>query len=98
MRSIPLFPTDNFTAYFKFITVYQYVIKMDNEDLKHFISPENLVSQVLLAYFLALQFIMAPILDREYGQRSRVTPIRYHVIWIDSVLDLLPDTMRDLKE
>ncbi|TVY88274.1 Sterol uptake control protein [Lachnellula willkommii] len=77
-------------SYFKFIIVYQYVIKLDNEDFKLFVDPGNLTAQVLLAHFLATHLIMAPILDREYGQRGRATPIRYHLDWIDSILDSCP--------
>jgi hypothetical protein len=71
---------------------------MDNEDFRLFVDPENLVAQVLIAHFLAIQFIMAPILDREYGQRSRVTPTRYHLSWVDTALNLLPEGMKYLLE
>ncbi|TVY14238.1 Sterol uptake control protein 2 [Lachnellula arida] len=85
-------------SYFKFIMVYQYVIKLDNEDFKLFVDPGNLTAQVLVSHFLATHLIMAPILDREYGQRGRATPIRYHLDWIDSILDSLPERMTCLMQ
>ena len=71
---------------------------MDNEDFRLFVDLENLVAQVLVAHFLATHLIMAPILDREYGQRGRATPIRYHLDWIDSTLGLLSERMKYLLE
>lgn len=71
---------------------------MDDKDIRLFLDPSNVVVHLLIAHFLALQCIMAPILDREYGQRGRMTPLRYHLSWIDSILDLLPPNMKHLME
>jgi hypothetical protein len=70
------------TAYFKFIMVYQGILKMEGPMFQEFLQPENTVSRILIAHFLAIEMIMMPILDREHSGRARTTPARAHLDWV----------------
>ncbi|KAG9228251.1 hypothetical protein BJ875DRAFT_477959 [Amylocarpus encephaloides] len=69
-------------AYFKFLVSYQAVIRMGPSDFSHFISGSNIPSRILLVHFLAIELIMEPIINREFGNRGRAMPTRYHLDWI----------------
>ncbi|RDL33739.1 uncharacterized protein BP5553_08107 [Venustampulla echinocandica] len=85
-------------TYFKFLGVYQWIISMNNNKLREFTAPENVVSRILLIHFLAIQLVMGPIIDREFGERRCVVTLRGHLDWINSGTHILPADMRDLIE
>lgn len=65
--------------------VYQCVIKLNTQEIADFVDPKNYVSRILVAHFLAIQMIVAPIIDREWSHRIRPTPILTNVDWINSI-------------
>jgi hypothetical protein len=74
-----------FSAYFKFIMVYQGILKMEPKTFQKFISHTNAIARILISHFLAIQMIVAPIIDREYNGRVRAMPAKGHLDWIDSL-------------
>lgn len=83
-------------AYFKFLLVYQGILKMDTLAFNNFLSPTNHFARILLVHFLAIELIMEPVISREFGGRSRPIPSRYHLDWIFSANRELPPDLRDL--
>ncbi|KAH8819844.1 hypothetical protein F5884DRAFT_27726 [Xylogone sp. PMI_703] len=86
------------SAYFKFIFIYDGVNRMDNEAFQQFVNPNNEVSQILIAHFVAMQFLVAPIIARQWQGRSRTTPVRSQLDWINTIYHNLSPGMRKYIE
>ena len=71
---------------------------MDMDEFKEFVDPKNHVSRILIVHFIAVQMIVAPIIDREWHGRSKTTPVRAHLDWIFSAYDAVPPLMRRYVE
>jgi hypothetical protein len=71
---------------------------MDVETFQDFTDPANLVSRMLIAHFLTIQIVIAPIIDREWLGRSKSTPIRIHLDWIFALCEALPPNLRIYME
>lgn len=85
-------------GYFKFIFIYQSLNRMSNDLFRDFIDPENAISRILIAHFLAIQLIMLPILDREWAGRTKNTPARMNLAWMTSIYESSPRHLRHLVE
>ncbi|KAG4411950.1 hypothetical protein IFR04_014924 [Cadophora malorum] len=85
-------------GYFKFIFIYQSLNRMSNDLFRDFIDPENAISRILIAHFLAIQLIMLPILDREWAGRTKNTPARMNLAWMTSIYESSPTHLRHLVE
>ncbi|KAL2061575.1 hypothetical protein VTL71DRAFT_6952 [Oculimacula yallundae] len=85
-------------GYFKFIFIYQSLNRMSSDLFHDFIDPENDVSRILIAHFLALQLIMLPILDREWAGRPKNTPARMNFEWMKTIYKSTPEGLRYLVE
>ena len=88
----------SFSGYFKFIFIYQSLNRMSNDLFRDFIDPENAISRILIAHFLAIQLIMLPILDREWAGRTKNTPARMNLAWMTSIYESSPRHLRHLVE
>ncbi|RFU28797.1 hypothetical protein B7463_g7532, partial [Scytalidium lignicola] len=86
------------SAYFKFIYIYDGINRMDSESFQEFVDPNNKISQILIAHFVAMQFLVAPIIARQWQGRSRTTPVRSQLDWITSIYNDLPPGMRKYIE
>lgn len=78
--------------------VYQGILKMESPIFQDFIDPSNLVARLLIAHFLAIQFIVAPIIDREYAGRGRTQPARSHLDWLSMLYKECPLRLRNYLE
>lgn len=93
---LPSLPTPYLTppAYFKFLLTYQEILKMDTPSFNAFLAPTNHLARILLVHFLAMELMMEPIVSREFGNRPRPIPSRYHLDWIFSARRELPNELR----
>jgi hypothetical protein len=66
-------------AYFKFVSIFQGIIQMESDTFQAFMDSTNIVARILISHFFALQFIVAPIINREWAGRKRSTPVRNHL-------------------
>ena len=57
-------------GYIQFTLIYRFFYAMSHEDFAYFINSHNLAIQLLLAYFLATQFIMAPLAQYEWPDHA----------------------------
>lgn len=71
---------------------------MSNKLFQEFIDPSNVVARLLIAHFLAIQIIVAPISDREYGGRVRVMPARGDLDWLSMLHRDCPQRLRKYLE
>ncbi|PVH81305.1 hypothetical protein DL98DRAFT_624687 [Cadophora sp. DSE1049] len=85
-------------VYFKFIAVYRFIIDLESQPFRDLIDPKNLGGRVLIAHFLAIQIVGAPIIDREWSGRIKSTPVRYHSDWIYSVCGMLPGDKKKFND
>jgi hypothetical protein len=51
-----------------------------------------------MAHFLAIQIVGSPITDREWSGKNKSTPVRYHLDWIYSVCDMLPNDKKKFND
>ena len=65
---------------------------------QEFVAPTNAVARLLIAHFLAIQTVVAPIIDRQYGGRARVMPVRGHNDWISTLYRQCPMELRRYME
>jgi hypothetical protein len=81
-------------VYFKFISIYRGIIDMDLEMFHEFMDPSNIVVQLLIAHFFALQLVVAPIINREWAGRKRSTPLRFRLDQIYQLSKGIPDSYK----
>lgn len=86
-------PTD-LLAYFKFIYLYDAINNIDNDSFKEFINPHNNVSHILIAHFVAIQFMVGPLISRQWQGRPHAPPLRGQLYWISSIYSGVPPSMR----
>src|ERR1700710_3036764 len=85
-------------AYFQFIRLYHGIIQMDTQRITDFIDPWNHVARILISHFLAIQMVVSPIIDRELSHRTRYTPLRSLLNWINLIYDGCPAHLRPYME
>ncbi len=74
-------------GYYKFICSYQVLGKMNHQQFQIFLSESNDVTQLLLAHFVALEVMLAPILGREWNGRIHSTPMESILEWLIHIHD-----------
>ncbi|KIW65358.1 hypothetical protein PV04_07624 [Phialophora macrospora] len=83
------------SGYLQFIGVYGVWYDMCHDSFKEFLDPNNLVAQLLLAYFVGLQLLMVPLAAHEWPHRadvSRVRVLQGSVEWAQGIFERLEDT------
>jgi len=67
---------------------------MDNRQFEQFGNPSNNVSRLLLAHFVALHIILAPILGRERQGRMISTDTESILDWLDKIHEEMSPSLR----
>ncbi|RMZ77148.1 hypothetical protein DV737_g4515, partial [Chaetothyriales sp. CBS 132003] len=83
------------SGYEKFIDLYSVWYELCHDSFKAFLDPNNMVAQLLLTYFIALQMIMVPLAVYEWPQRadSSQAKVLYGTVeWADGLFERLDDT------
>lgn len=75
-------PTEAYTA---FSTLYNIPSRWTHEQFQAFIDHDNNVAQILLAHFIAVQAILAPILYRERAGFQGVNAPTAVLSWIEGI-------------
>jgi hypothetical protein len=65
--------------------IYQVLGRMDNQQFQIFSNPNNDISRLLLAHFVTVEVILAPILGREWQGRLISTPMEGILDWLDMI-------------
>jgi len=84
-------------GYLNFLQLYGVLHSMSHEDFLRFVHPDNMVSRLLMAYFVCLQFVMAPLMKHEWLERaSQVKPgaLTGMIEWAENVFATLPPEMQ----
>lgn len=84
-------------AYLKFVSIYQAFGTMDITLFQELVEPSNVVAWILLANFIAIQMIMAPILDQECSDQGDAT-VRSHLSWVSRIYHGTPLHLRHYME
>ena len=71
---------------------------MEGQMFQEFIDPSNIVARLLIAHFLAIRIIVAPIIDREYAGRARTLHARGHLDWLSMLYSECPPHLRRFLE
>ncbi|KAF2742564.1 hypothetical protein M011DRAFT_462378 [Sporormia fimetaria CBS 119925] len=85
---------DPVAAYTSFVLLYNIPAKWTHEEFQSFIDPNNAVSQILLAHFIAVQAILAPILTLERVGFQGVHAPTAVLGWIDGIYRNVPVELR----
>ncbi|KAL2431448.1 hypothetical protein ABEF95_009068 [Exophiala dermatitidis] len=88
------------TGYLHFMAVYTVWAGLGHDSFKSFLDPDNLVAQLLLAYFVAIQLLMVPLATHEWGRhrpaadqaRARARVLFGVVEWAHSIFKHLGPT------
>ncbi|CAG8981885.1 hypothetical protein HYALB_00013920 [Hymenoscyphus albidus] len=81
-------------SYFKFLLIYQDLLKMDTLFFNSFLDHSNHLAHILLVHLLAIELILEPIIEREFGGRRRPMSSRFHLDWISCACNEMPVNMR----
>ncbi|KAK5464952.1 hypothetical protein LTS15_001515 [Exophiala xenobiotica] len=87
------------SGYMQFTELYSIWYDLCHDSFKSFLDPNNLVAQLLLAYFVGVQLLIIPIATHEFLHRADVSRIRvlYGVTeWAESIFERLEES--ELKE
>ncbi|KIX03103.1 uncharacterized protein Z518_06653 [Rhinocladiella mackenziei CBS 650.93] len=80
------------SGYIQFTGVYGVWYELCHDAFKTFLDPNNLVSQLLLAYFVGIQLLMVPLAAHEWPNRADVSRVRvlYGTIeWAEGIFERL---------
>ncbi|EXJ87686.1 hypothetical protein A1O1_04610 [Capronia coronata CBS 617.96] len=80
------------SGYLQFISIYGVWYEMPHDRFKTFLDPDNLVAQLLLAYFVCLQLLMVPLAAHEWPHRADILRVRVlsgTVEWAEAIFDRL---------
>lgn len=83
------------SGYLQFTGVYGVWYELCHDAFKTFLDPNNLVSQLLLAYFVGVQLLMVPLAAHEWPNRSdpsRVRVLYGTVEWAEGIFERLEDS------
>lgn len=83
------------SGYLQFIGVYGVWYELCHDSFKTFLDPNNLVAQLLLAYFVGVQLLMVPLAAQEWPERADVTRVRVlygTVEWAEGLFRRLEDS------
>ncbi len=83
------------SGYLQFIGVYGVWYELCHDAFKTFLDPNNLVAQLLLAYFVGVQLLMVPLAAHEWPHRADVSRVRVlegSVEWAQGIFDRLEDS------
>src|SRR5580700_484818 len=80
----------------KFLRIFALLGKMDQQKFQEFTLPDNVVGELLLAHFFALEMVMAPIVDYEWSKHRDGQP-RYDcfIQWILKIRDKMSPPMQE---
>jgi Fungal specific transcription factor domain len=84
-------------GYLNFMQLYGVLHSMSHEDFLKFVHPDNMISRLLMAYFICLQFVMAPLMKHEWLERaSHIKPgaATGMIEWAENVFATLPPEMQ----
>ena len=84
-------------GYLNFIQLYHVFYELNHEEFAAFVDPNNVVIQMLLAYFIAIQAVMAPLAQYEWPERAdQVRPeiLLGIVDWLDKIVEKMPEHMQ----
>jgi hypothetical protein len=88
------------SGYIQFIGVYGVWYELCHDSFRTFLDPDNLVAQLLLAYFVAVQLLMIPLAAHEWQHRTDVTRVRVlfgTIEWAQGIFERLDASGTDLK-
>jgi hypothetical protein len=71
---------------------------MPQEKFQAFIDPSNAIAQILLAHFIAMLVLYAPIKSQEWAGRNMGVPNRRTVFRLDQIWNNMPKNMRHYLE
>lgn len=80
------------SGYYQFIAVYGAWYGQRHDSFRTFLDPNNLIAQLLLAYFVSLQLLMVPLAAGEWQHRADTTRVRVlsgTVEWAENIFQRL---------
>jgi hypothetical protein len=89
------------SAYISLRKIYVMFMMMPHDEFREFTDPSNEVCQLLQAYFVAMQLIMAPITKVEWGQRTSANTFNTAVSsgrWLETLHKKIPPHMLEYYE
>lgn len=83
-------------GYLNFIKVYAVWYDIPHSQFSWFVDPTNVVAQLLLAHFIAIQLIMIPLTERDWPRRvdRHARGILGPVDWAEKIYDRCPDAFK----
>jgi hypothetical protein len=86
--------TKSSQAYLKYREIHAVLSALPHTEFQAFINPTNTFAQILLAHYVALVTLMAPIKSREWEGRNIGTIRRYILFKLDGIWNNVPGDMR----
>lgn len=89
------------SGYLQFVGVYGVWYELCHDAFKTFLDPNNLMAQLLLAYFVGVQLLMVPLAAAEYPNRSDVSRVRVlfgTIEWAEGIFERLEASDSELKQ
>ena len=88
------------SGYMAFLGVYEVWYDLCHDEIRNFLDSNNLMAQLLLAYFVSIQLLMVPIAVAEWptpGDITRVRVLTGTLEWAQAIFDRLEATDSELR-
>ncbi|KFY12314.1 hypothetical protein V492_03956 [Pseudogymnoascus sp. VKM F-4246] len=77
--------TSSKLGYWRLVGIYNVVGMLSEERFAAFSNPNNMIGQILLAHFMALEVVLLPMLEREYDKTFPANQLINRCSWFDAI-------------
>ncbi|KFY96242.1 hypothetical protein V498_02781 [Pseudogymnoascus sp. VKM F-4517 (FW-2822)] len=81
-------------GYWRLVSIYNVIGMLSDAEFSTFSNPSNIIGQILLAHFMALEVLLLPMLEREYEKTFPINQLINRCNWFDTIEKSVPPELQ----
>ncbi|KFY57515.1 hypothetical protein V496_06398 [Pseudogymnoascus sp. VKM F-4515 (FW-2607)] len=86
--------TSSKLGYWRLVSIYNVIGMLSDAEFSTFSNPSNIIGQILLAHFMALEVLLLPMLEREYEKTFPINQLINRCNWFDTIEKSVPPELQ----
>lgn len=86
--------SDFLEGYWRLVSIYNVIGMLSDAEFSTFSNPSNIIGQILLAHFMALEVLLLPMLEREYEKTFPINQLINRCNWFDTIEKSVPPELQ----
>lgn len=82
--------SDFLVGYWRLISIYNVIGTLSDAEFSAFSNPSNIIGQICIAHFMALEVLLLPMLEREYQTTFPINQLINRCNWFDTIEKSVP--------